>query len=70
MDTQTKIAKLEVKVDLLQQQSEELLDRIDDIQRDLTKYRGFLGGIAFVFSGIGLIIAFGKDFLIHHFLQR
>ena len=42
------------------------LEKIDEIHADLTKYRGFMGGIIFVATSIWTFITFGKDYILKH----
>jgi hypothetical protein len=41
----------------------EKLDLLDDIHRELTKYKGFIGGILFVVSAIWTLLLFAKDWI-------
>lgn len=43
-----RIATLETEVRLLKETNKELLIEIKDMKQDMTKYKGFLGGIIFV----------------------
>lgn len=42
------------------------LEKLDTIHDDLTKYRGFMGGIMLVATAIWTFISFGKDYLLSH----
>lgn len=61
-----RIAVLENKVDDLQDNHEELLKLMHEIKDEMTKYKGFLGGIAFIASGIGIFLTLFKDWLLKH----
>ena len=37
--------------------------RLDTLDRDITHYKGFVGGIALVLSGIGILLTFFKTWL-------
>jgi hypothetical protein len=61
-----RIAILETKVNNLQDNHEEMLKLMHDIKDEMTRYKGFLGGIAFIASGIGIFLTLFKDWLIKH----
>jgi len=61
-----RIAVLETKVDDLQDNHEELLKLMHEIKDEMTRYKGFLGGIAFIASGIGIFLTLFKDWLLKH----
>lgn len=61
-----RIAILETKVNSLQDNHEEMLKLMHDIKDEMTRYKGFLGGIAFIASGIGIFLTLFKDWLIKH----
>lgn len=37
--------------------------RLDTLDRDITHYKGFVGGIALVITGIGILLTFFKTWL-------
>jgi hypothetical protein len=61
-----RIAVLETKVDDLQDNHEELLKLMHEIKDEMTRYKGFLGGIAFIASGIGIFLTLFKDWILKH----
>jgi hypothetical protein len=61
-----RIAILETKVNSLQDNHEEMLKLMHDIKDEMTRYKGFLGGIAFIASGIGIFLTLFKDWLVKH----
>jgi len=61
-----RIAILETKVNSLQDNHEEMLKLMHDIKDEMTRYKGFLGGIAFIASGVGIFLTLFKDWLIKH----
>jgi hypothetical protein len=65
-DNIERIAVLETKVNNLQDNHEEMLKLMHDIKDEMTRYKGFLGGIAFIASGIGIFLTLFKDWLIKH----
>ena len=65
-DNLERIAVLETKVNNLQDNHEEMLKLMHDIKDEMTRYKGFLGGIAFIASGIGIFLTLFKDWLIKH----
>jgi hypothetical protein len=65
-DNLERIAVLETKVNNLQDNHEEMLKLMHYIKDEMTRYKGFLGGIAFIASGIGIFLTLFKDWLIKH----
>jgi hypothetical protein len=65
-DNIERIAILETKVNSLQENHEEMLKLMHDIKDEMTRYKGFLGGIAFIASGIGIFLTLFKDWLLKH----
>jgi hypothetical protein len=65
-DNLERIAILETKVNSLQENHEEMLKLMHDIKDEMTRYKGFLGGIAFIASGIGIFLTLFKDWLLKH----
>ena len=58
---------LETKVDTLEDSHKELLKLMHEIKDEMTRYKGFLGGLAFLASGIGIFLTVFKDWLLKHF---
>jgi hypothetical protein len=58
---------LETKVDTLEDNHKELLNLMHEIKDEMTRYKGFLGGLAFLASGIGIFLTVFKDWLLKHF---
>lgn len=65
-DNIERIAVLEVKVNELQDNHDEMLKLMHEIKDEMTRYKGFLGGIAFIASGIGIFLTLFKDWLVKH----
>lgn len=61
-----RIAVLEAKVELLESNHQEMLELMHSIKDEMTRYKGFLGGIAFIASGIGIFLTLFKDWLVNH----
>ena len=61
-----RIAILETKVNDLQDNHDEMLKLMHEIKDEMTRYKGFLGGIAFIASGIGIFLTLFKDWLLKH----
>jgi hypothetical protein len=40
--------------------------KLDALHQDMTKYKGFLGGIAFVGSCVGVFLGFMKEWVLSH----
>lgn len=61
-----RLAVLETKVDDLEANNKELLKLLHEVKDEMTRYKGFLGGVAFIASGIGIFLTLFKDWIIKH----
>lgn len=61
-----RMAVIENKVEALEDNHKELLKLMHEIKDEMTKYKGFLGGIAFIASGVGIFLTLFKDWIIKH----
>ena len=66
-DQVERIAVLEAEVKALQVDQQEILACMHSIKDEMTRYKGFLGGVAFLASGIGIFLTLFKDWIIKHF---
>jgi hypothetical protein len=66
-DMNERIAVLEAEVEKLQESQKEILDCIHSVRDEMMRYKGFLGGVAFLASGIGIFLTLFKDWIIKHF---
>jgi hypothetical protein len=66
-DQVERIAVLEAEVEKLQESQKEILDCIHAVRDEMMRYKGFLGGVAFLASGIGIFLTVFKDWLFKHF---
>lgn len=64
--THDRVVVLETKVDALEEINKEILANLQAINGQLTKYHGFIGGVAFIISGVGILWTFGKDYFSRH----
>ena len=62
-----RIAVLEAEVKILKSDQQEILICMHSIKDEMTRYKGFLGGIAFLASGVGIFLTLFKDWLLKHF---
>lgn len=62
-----RIAIVETKVDTLEDNHKELLHLMHEIKDEMTRYKGFLGGLAFLASGVGIFLTVFKDWIVKHF---
>ena len=62
-----RLAVIETKVEDLEQNHKELLKLMHEVKDEMTRYKGFLGGIAFLASGVGIFLTLFKDWLLKHF---
>jgi hypothetical protein len=65
-DSYERIAVIETKVEDLEQNHKELLKLMHEVKDEMTRYKGFLGGVAFIASGIGIFLTLFKDWIIKH----
>lgn len=65
-DMNERIAIIENKVEDLEDNHKELLHLMHEIKDEMTRYKGFLGGVAFIASGIGIFLTLFKDWLFKH----
>lgn len=61
-----RIAVLEAEVRSLKQEQDKILDCVQNIHAEMVRYKGFLGGIAFIASGIGIFLTLFKDWIAKH----
>lgn len=62
-----RLAIIETKVEDLEDNHKELLKLMHEIKDEMTRYKGFLGGIAFLASGVGIFLTLFKDWIFKHF---
>lgn len=65
-DNIERLAVLETKVDDLEDNHKELLKLMHEVKDEMTRYKGFLGGIAFLASGVGIFLTLFKDWIAKH----
>jgi hypothetical protein len=65
-DHYERLAVIETKVEDLEENHAELLKLMHEIKDEMTRYKGFLGGVAFIASGIGIFLTLFKDWIIKH----
>lgn len=61
-----RIAVLEAEVKELKKEQDKILACVQNIHSEMVRYKGFLGGIAFLTSGVVVFITLFKDWLIKH----
>lgn len=61
-----RVAVLEEKVEKIEENQELMLTKQQEILDSLTKYKGFIGGIAFVASCVVTALSFAKEWVINH----
>lgn len=61
-----RIAIVETKVDSLEDNHKELLKLMHEIKDEMTRYKGFLGGIAFLVSCLVVAVSIFKDWILKH----
>lgn len=66
VDHYERLAIIETKVEDLEENHKELLKLMHEVKDEMTRYKGFLGGVAFIASGIGIFLTVFKDWLVKH----
>lgn len=61
-----RVAVLESEIDALKKDQDEILKIMHEIKDEMTRYKGFLGGIAFLISGLGVAFTLFKDWILKH----
>lgn len=61
-----RIAVLEAEVSALKEEQDKILDVVQEIHAEMVRYKGFLGGIAFLASGIGIFLTVFKEWVTSH----
>jgi len=61
-----RIAVLETEVQSLKEEQDKILQCVQNIHAEMVRYKGFLGGIAFIVSGIGIFLTVFRDWLTAH----
>ena len=61
-----RLAIVETKVDSLEDNHKELLKLMHEIKDEMTRYKGFLGGIAFLVSCLVVAVSLFKDWILKH----
>lgn len=67
----TRLTYLSEKIQFAQDNQQKILDTLHQIKyqneeliRDITKYKGFIGGMALVFTGVGAVLVFFKGWFL------
>lgn len=61
-----RIAVLEAEVRTLKEEQDKILICVQNIHSEMIRYKGFLGGVAFIASGIGIFLTLFKDWIVKH----
>lgn len=64
MEPAERLAILETKLDSVEEANEKILARLEEMQSDLTRFKGFAGGVLFVASAIGAFLGVLKGWLL------
>lgn len=65
-DQVERIAVLEAEVKGLKEDQAEILKLMHEVKDEMTRYKGFLGGVAFIASGVGIFLTLFKDWILKH----
>lgn len=61
-----RLAVLESRIERLEASQSEILQKLDKIDRQLTRYHGFMGGIAFLVTGLGVFWQMAGEWIKAH----
>lgn len=61
-----RVAVLEAKMENVEENQKLLLQKQEEILQSLTRYKGFIGGIAFLASCIVTALSFAKEWVLQH----
>lgn len=61
-----RIAVLEAEVRSLKEEQDKVLEVVQNIHSELVRYKGFMGGVAFIASGVGVFFTIFKDWILSH----
>jgi hypothetical protein len=60
-DIMERVAVLEAQMEGVQAKEDAILEKLDRIEKEMTRYKGFLGGVAFLGSCIWAAFVLFKD---------
>jgi hypothetical protein len=66
MSDNERLAVAETKITALEDNHAEMLKLMHEIRDEMTRYKGFLGGIAFLVSCLGIAAGLFKEWIIKH----
>jgi hypothetical protein len=66
MSDNERLAVAETKITALEDNHAEMLKIMHEIKDEMTRYKGFLGGIAFLVSCLGVAFGLFKDWILKH----
>lgn len=58
------MAVLEMQVAAQNASNEKILKELQGIRAELTRYKGFIGGISFVISGVVVVVGLAKGWIL------
>jgi hypothetical protein len=61
-----RLAVVETEIETLKDNHKEMLKIMHEIKDEMTRYKGFLGGIAFLVSCLGVALTVFKDWIFKH----
>lgn len=61
-----RFAAIEADLEHLEASVGSLIDRLNEMHEAWMRYKGFLGGIAFVFTGIGAALVWFQSYIAEH----
>lgn len=65
-DYAERLVVVETKVTSLESDIKDILQTVKTIDDQMTRYKGFLGGITFILSAVGVFWSFGREWILNH----
>jgi P2-related tail formation protein len=59
-----RIGALEARLEIYERNQREMIQKLNDIHIELARYKGMLGAVALIITGLGVLLQFAKDWLL------
>ena len=66
MEPTERLAVVETELKQVKETNDRILERLEEMQSDLTRFKGFAGGMLFVASAIGAFLGVLKGWVLGH----
>lgn len=65
-DLKERVIRLEAELHQIRGSQADIGDKLDRISAELTRYKGFMGGVAFLLTAVVSVVGLFKDYLLSH----